>query len=264
MELIIKIIRRSGRWGIRNWMGIKEFCGFVKSVLVSMTNIRELKLRSMSATIINQVLFTGVHALSFVLAIAIILGATVIIQAMKNFPKFGIEEFLGNLMVIIVARELGPLATAMIVVSRSGTAIATEIATQKQNKELRSLELMGIDTTLYIVIPRIIAFIIAIFSLIILFDITAFFGGYLVARTTVYLPMGQFSEGLIMAFSANDLILTLIKSIVYGFLIPVICCYYGFMPKTSYEIPIFVSKAVVRSLFVLFIINAVLSVLFYL
>jgi phospholipid/cholesterol/gamma-HCH transport system permease protein len=264
MDIFVKTVKRAGRWGVRNWDGIVEFSTFVRSLVISIKNLKVLRLRSLYVTIVNQVLFTGVHALWFVLTIAIVLGATVIVQAMKNFPKFGIEEFLGNLLVIIIARELGPLATAMIVVSRSGSAIATEIATQKQNMEIRSLELMGIDTNLYIVFPRIIASIIAIFSLIVLFDIAAFFGGYLVALTTVYIPIGQFTEGLILSFSANDLILTVIKSVIYGCLIPIICCFYGFYPRTSFEIPIYVSRAVVRSLLILFIINAVLSVLFYL
>jgi phospholipid/cholesterol/gamma-HCH transport system permease protein len=75
-------------------------------------------------------------------------GATVIIQAMTSLPKFGIEGFLGNLMVIIIARELGPLVTALIGISRSGAAITAEIATQKQSGEIMSLEIMGIDTRL--------------------------------------------------------------------------------------------------------------------
>jgi len=67
-----------------------------------------------------------------------------------------------------------------------------------------------------------------------------------------------------MAFSIDDLVVTAIKSIVYGLLIPLICCYYGFKPTSSFQIPIFVSKAVMTTLLVVFVINAVLSVLFYL
>jgi len=264
MKFILNIITRTGKWGIRLFQGAVSFSAFIVSVISSLRFVKELRFRSLYTTIVNQVFFTGVNALSLVLVIAVILGATVIVQAMKNFPKFGIEEFLGNLLVIIIARELGPLVTALIVVSRSGTAIAAEIATQKQNMEIRSLELMGIDKMLYIVIPRIIATIIAIFSLVVIFDIAAFFGGYLVASTSVYIPIGQFSEGLVLAFSVQDLILTAVKSGVYGFLIPVICCYYGFRPNSSFEIPIFVAKAVMRTLLVLFLINVILSVIFYL
>jgi phospholipid/cholesterol/gamma-HCH transport system permease protein len=243
--------------------GVRDFHRFMKSLLISFKSLRYLRFRSIYTIAINQTRFTGIDALSLIIVIALMLGGTVIIQATKNFPKFGIEEFLGNLLVIIIARELGPLATAMIVVSRSGSAIAAEIATQKQNHEIHAMEVMGIDTTLYIVFPRILASVLAIFSLMIIFDMTAFFGGYILSLTTVFIPIDIFFASLIDSFSLADLMITVIKSVVYGILIPVICCYYGFKPETSYQIPIFVSKAVVRTLLILFVINALISALFY-
>jgi len=156
-----------GRKSIKIWDGIKSFFEFIVSIFASLKSFRYLRFRSVSRIVVNQTKFTGIDALPFVVFIALLIGGTVIIQAMKNFPKFGIEGFIGNLLVIIVARELGPLATALIVISRSGSAITAEIATQKQSREILSLEIMGIDTKLYIVFPRIIAFIISIFSLMI-------------------------------------------------------------------------------------------------
>lgn len=245
------------------WDGVKNFSRFVLSIVRSFRSIKYLRFRSLYSIVVNQTRFTGVDALPIIVSIALLLGATVIIQATKNFPKFGIEGFIGNLLVIIIARELGPLATAMIVVSRSGSAIAAEIATQQQNREILSLELMGVDTKLYIVFPRIIASIIAIFSLIIIFDIIAFFGGYLISLTTVFIPAKSFVQTLLDAFSFSDLAITILKSVIYGILIPLICCYYGFMPRSNFQIPIFVSRAVVRTLVILFVINAFISALFY-
>jgi len=264
MISITKFVSRAGRWGIQTATGIADFFSYSVRVFTSVRYIREVKFRTLYTTIVNQVLFTGVHALSLIVVVALLLGGTVIIQAMKNFPKFGIEEFVGNLLVIIIARELGPLATAVIVVSRSGSAIAAEVATAKQNQEIRSFELMGIDTNLFIIVPRIIASIIAIFSLIVFFDIVAFVGGYIIALTTVFIPLGQFAEGLLLAFNVDDLVLTILKACMYGVLIPLICCYYGLKPNSTFQIPIFVSKAVVWSILVVFIINAALSALFYL
>ena len=245
------------------WEGMRNFYRFTGSIVTSLRSIKYLRFRSIYSIVVNQTRFTGVDALPIIISIALLLGATTIIQATKNFPKFGIEGFIGNLLVIIIAREMGPLATAMIVVSRSGSAIAAEIATQKQNREILSLELMGIDTKLYIVFPRILASILAIFSLIIIFDITAFFGGYLISLSTVYIPAGVFVQTLMDAFSFSDLSITILKSVIYGILIPLICCYYGFMSQSDFHIPIFVSRAVVRTLVILFVINAFISALFY-
>ncbi|MCX8124379.1 MAG: ABC transporter permease [Spirochaetes bacterium] len=244
-------------------LGIADFHSYMKAIIRSFRSLRYLKIRSLYTIAVNQTRFTGIDALPLVSWIALLLGATVIIQATTNFPKYGIESFIGNLLVIIIARELGPLVTALIVVARSGSAIAAEIATQTQNREILSLELMGIDTRMYIILPRIVASFAAIFTLIIIFDVIAFFGGYLIALTSVYIPMGTFMQTLLDAFTFNDLLVTITKSVIYGILIPLICCYYGLKPKSSFEIPIFVSKAVIRTLLVIFIINAVISVLFY-
>lgn len=264
MSKLKRLIIKIGRRGIDQIQGIKDFAKFVQSIVVSLKSLGNLKYRSINSIIINQTRFTGVDALPIISVIAVLLGATVIIQAIKSLPKFGVEEFVGNLLVIIVARGLGPLVTAMIVVNRSGSAIAAEIATQQQNKEIRSLELMGIDIKLYIVFPRIIASILAIFTLIIAFDLIAFFGGYVIALSIVYIPIKIFMQNLLNAFTFNDLFITIIKSILYGTMIPLICCYYGFKPRSTFQIPIFVSKAVVRTMLILFVVDAVISVVYFL
>ena len=256
-------MRSFGEKVLHIWDGVNRFNQYIFSIFSSLRSIRYLKFRSIYSIAVNQTRFTGIDALPLIVFIALLLGGTVIIQATKNFPKFGIEGFIGNLLVLIIAREMGPLATAMIVISRSGSAIATEIATQMQNKEILSLELMGIDTKLFIVLPRIIASIVAIFSLIVIFDLVAFFGGYLISLTTVFIPLDIFFISLMDSFSFPDLIITVLKSVIYGILIPLICCYYGFMPRSEFEIPIYVSRAVVRTIVILFVINAFISVLFY-
>lgn len=243
--------------------GVGDFSAYLKSIVRSFRSLRYLKVRTLYTIAVNQTRFTGIDALPLVSGIALILGATVIVQAITNLPRYGIESFIGNLLVIIIARELGPLVTALIVVARSGSAIATEIATQTQNKEIRALELMGIDTRMYIILPRIIASFASIFTLIIIFDVVAFFGGYMIALTTVYIPISTFTQTVLDAFTFDDLLVTITKSVIYGILIPLICCYYGLKPTSSFEIPIFVSKAVIRTLLVIFVINALISVLFY-
>jgi len=244
--------------------GIRDFVRYTKSIIYSLRSLRYLSFRAIYNIIINQTKFTGVDALIIVMIIALLLGGTVIIQALTSLPKFGVEGFLGNILVIIIARELGPLATALIVIARSGSAIATEISVQKWSREILSMELMGIDTKLYIIFPRIIASIISITSLIIIFDIVAFIGGYLISQTVVYIPMDVFGQTLIDSFTFKDIVAALIKSLIFGITIPLICCYYGLKPSSKFEIPIYVSKAVIRTLFVSIIVNIIVSVLFYL
>lgn len=262
--MIKEISIYTGSRALSIYRGIADFTEYTKSIIFSLRSLRYLSFRSIYNIIINQTKFTGVDALVIVMIIALLLGGTVIIQALTSLPKFGVEGFLGNILVIIIARELGPLATALIVISRSGSAIATEISVQKWSREILSMELIGIDTKLYIIFPRIIASIISITSLIIIFDIVAFIGGYLISQTVVYIPMDVFAQTLIDSFTFKDIVAALIKGVIFGITIPLISCYYGLKPSSKFEIPIYVSKAVTRTLFVAIIVNILVSVLFYL
>ena len=262
--MLIKLSEKIGRYILSLYSGLISFIRFVKAIFESFKSLKYLRFRSIYTTIINQTKFTGVDALPVVIIIALLLGGTIIIQAMTNLPKFGVEDFIGNLLVIIIAREMGPLATALIVIIRSGTAIATEISVQKWSKEILAMELIGIDTKLFIVFPRIIASIISIASLIIIFIVVAFFGGYLISLTVIYIPISVFVQSIIDAFRFIDIASAIIKSIIFGITIPLISCYYGFMPQSKFEIPIYVSKAVTRTLFVSIIVSVLVSIIFYL
>jgi phospholipid/cholesterol/gamma-HCH transport system permease protein len=263
MQLIYDISGNIGRRALKAWKGVTDFSRFVWEIVISFQSIRYLRFRSIYSIVINQARFTGINALPFVIIVALLLGATVLIQAMTRLPEFGVEDFIGDILVVIVARELGPLITAFIVIGRSGSAIAAEIATQKQNREIASLEIMGIDTRLYIVFPRIVASILSIFSLIIIFDVVAFMGGYIISRTIVHIPLDVFGRILLDSFTMRDILSAVIKSITSGLLIPLISCYYGFKPTSKFEIPIFVSKAVSRTLIITFVTSVIISVFFY-
>lgn len=248
---------------LKAWAGVRDFGAYVFSVVLSLRSLRFIRKAAIKAIMLNQTRFTGIDALPFVTVVAVLAGGIVIVQGMTNLPKIGIEGYFSNLLVIIIARELGPLVTALIVVSRSGTAMATEIATQKWSREILSLEIAGVDPRLYIVVPRLAAFTISIFCLIIFFDAAAFLGGYLISLTTIYVPMDVFFQNLAMTFSVKDLAATLIKSVIFGALIPLISCYYGMMPRSKFEIPIYAARAVSRSLFAIIILNVIVSVSLY-
>jgi len=245
------------------WQGMRDFWAYVVSIFRSFQSLKFIRMRPINAIILTQMRYTGIDALPFVIVTAVLVGGVVIIQGMTNLPKYGIEGYFGNLLVIIIARELGPLVTALIVISRSGTAMATEIATQKWSREILSLEIAGIDPRLYIVFPRIVASTLSIFSLIIFFDFVAFMGGYVISLTSIYIPLDTFFTNLTMSFSFKDLVATILKSLMFGVLIPLISCYYGMMPRSKFEIPIFVSRAVSRTLLSVVILNVLVSALFY-
>lgn len=245
-------------------LGVSDYYWFSRQVLHSALQLRGKHFDTFIRVVINQVRFTGAQALPMLSLIALSIGATTIIQATTFLPKLGQDNFIGNLLKLVIIREVGPLITAIIVLARSGSAITAEMCTQKMHREIDAMEMMGINPYLIMVLPRLAGGVISIVLLIIYFDVIAILGGYMISMTVTSFPFSTFVDTLARSISMTDLLSTLVKSTVSGIVIPLTCTFYGFKPQSLFQIPIFVSRAVIRSLFAVFILNAFVSVLFYL
>lgn len=244
-------------------LGLSEYFWFSRKVFQSALQLRGKHLDTFIRVVINQVRFTGAQALPMLSVIALSIGATTIFQAITFLPKLGQDSFIGNLLRLVIVREVGPLITAIIVLARSGSAITAEMATQKMHREIESMEMMGINPHLIMVLPRVVGGVISIVLLSSYFDVIAIMGGYLISLLFTSFPFSTFMDHIARSITMTDLSSTFIKSVTSGLVIPLTCTYYGFKPESLFQIPIYVSKAVIRSLFIVFILNAFLSVLFY-
>ncbi len=243
---------------------LSNFIHFSVEVFSGITRVRGPHLDAFLRVVTSQIKFTGRKALPLVSFISLIIGGTTIIQSMTFLPKLGQQDFIGNLLKMVIVREIGPLITAIIVLIRSGSAIASELSTQKLHREIEAIELMGINPYVLWILPRVVGGLISVSLLIVYFDFIAFLGGYFLSSMVVAIPFGTFIEAIIRSITLPDILSSVVKMIVYGISIPLTCSYYGFKPQTLFEIPIYVSKAVVRSLVYIFILNGFISVLFYL
>jgi phospholipid/cholesterol/gamma-HCH transport system permease protein len=215
--------------------------------------------------VLDQTWYTGVGALSSVSLIALVFGFLVVVQALPAVVDVGAHHWVGTILVLTIVREFGPLLTGMVVISRSGTAIASELAVTKIRGEIEVLESMGIDPFHFIVVPRMIGGAIAVFSLVLYFDVIALLGGYLVASPRLAITFEAFLGHFIDALSLKDISLSIIKSVIIGTTIPLISCYHGLvrMGRASYEVPQVSRDAVIRCMFFVFLLSALISGLFY-
>jgi len=243
--------------------GAGEYGNFIFEVLRSSKKLKLARLDSFLYVVFKQIKFTGHKAMPLISIISLIIGASTIIQAVIFLPKFGQESYISNMLKLVIVREVGPLITGIIILIRSGSAIATELATQKLHSEIKEIELMGVNTYLFMVLPRIIGGLVATLLLVFYFDFIAFFGGYFIANFVADIPFSSFFSSLLKSISFNDILSSVIKGAVYGVYIPLTCSFFGVKPNALFEIPIYVSKAVVRSLLGVFILNIIISVVFY-
>lgn len=213
----------------------------------------------------KQIFFTGYNALTIISVISLSLGVVIIIQSVTVLSQWGAEDMIGQILNIVILRELGPILTAIIIIGRSGTAIATEIGNMKVSHEIEAIESMGIDPIKFIVFPRIIGGMIAMTCLTIYFSAMGIFGGMLVAGIVLKIPFAKFYEIVFSNMVLADLLISFLKSVVFGAIIATISVYHGFKIRmSSTEVPQAVTKSVVKALIYTFVFNGIVTVLFYL
>jgi len=142
--------------------------------------------------------------------------------------RVGANTYLGTVMVTVVVRELGPLVTALLVLTRTGMANVIELSTARALGEVEALEVLGIDPIHYLVVPRVLGMALGIFSLTVYLILGALASGYLWAFIQdVPLTPGDYFSQLAAALNGLDFVLLALKTFLFGLLIAVVTCYHG-------------------------------------
>lgn len=213
---------------------------------------------------LQQVYFTGLEALPFLGLLALLLGSTVIMQSLPQLQGVGAHALIGKILVISIVRELGPLIAAMVVITRSGTAMAAQMATNRVTGEVEVLESMGVDIVHYLVVPRVLGCMVSLFCMILYFDAISLFGGFLVASSRLTLPFEIYLQYIFASLAPLDLYISLCKSVWFGLVIALFSCYHGLRAQRApYEVPMVARSGVVQAMFFVFVSSAAISALFY-
>jgi phospholipid/cholesterol/gamma-HCH transport system permease protein len=221
--------------------------------------------RTLFSVICSQVYFTGFQAMPLITAMAFASGSIVVLQSSSQFNLLGGGNMMGQLLVVIIVRELAPLLTALIVIARSGTAVASEIGNMRANREIEALEAMGIHPLSFIVFPRLAGGIISVVCLALYFIYGALLGGFVFAKLFLDMPLGFYIEAVSQVLSVEDIYLFVVKNFFSGVIIFTICCFQGMLVKLGpHEVPQVTTKAVVNSIIYVVAFNLLASLLFYL
>ena len=189
---------------------------------------------------------SGLRLLPLFLFMSAATGLVVIGQAVLWLGRVGANTLLlGPIVVYAVVRELGPLLTALLVLSRSGTANVIELGTARALGEVEALEAVGIDPLHYLVMPRVIGMALGVLSLTVYFIIGTLVFGYLCAfLNNVPLRPGDYFGQLAANLTGLDFVILGVKSCGFGVLIAVITCYHGLAQRLQLDE---VSRATVRA-----------------
>ena len=214
--------------------------------------------------VISQIYFTGVQSMPLVFVVALLLGGLLIIQSAEYLTSVG-EGFFGTLVNVIIIRELGSLLTAIIVLLRSGAAVATEMGYMAVLKETKGIEMMGINPVHYLAVPRMIGISISMICLFVCFSIISILGGMMLTWMITNIEMTNLIKELSQSIGAIDLFVGMTKSLFFGIFVSLVSLYHGFNAAGALtSIPPKVSKAMVEGLILCISFSAMISALFYL
>ena len=215
------------------------------------------------AAISKQISEIGIKALPIVGVMAIMISIVIGYQGLVQLRPYGGDDFMINLVAVSMLREMGVLITAIMVAGRSGSAFAAEIGVMKSREEIDALEVMGLGAMELLVVPRLIAIMIALPLLTFFADLMGLLGGAILANAVLDISPMPYLDRLHLAVDRSDLFVGLIKAPIFAFCIGAVGCMHGLRVGGSAEsVGRETTRAVVKAIFIVIILDAVFSVLF--
>ncbi len=177
--------------------------------------------------LVQQLYVIGVQSISVVALVGAFTGAVLAVQGEYTLSKFGAEGYTGSAVALSLIRELGPVLTALMVNGRAGSAMTAELGIMKITEQVDALRSMAIDPLRYLMVPRIIAGVIAVPLLTAIFNVVGIGGGYVVGVGNLGLSSGIFVNQMVQAVQDVDIISGFFKSVAFGLCVAWISCFKG-------------------------------------
>lgn len=225
----------------------------------SITYFTELQWRGF----LNSINEMGYRALPIIALLSFLIGVVLAYQLGIQLQNYGANAFIVNLIGQAVLREFGPLITAIIGAGRTSSAITAQLGTMKINQEIDALRTMGFSPFDILVIPKVMAALVAFPLLIIWADIFGVIGGMIMTKAFFGTQYGDFLSRFRDVVDVNTLFVGLSKAPVFALIISMVGCFQGLNVSTNADsVGIQTTKSVVQAIFLIIIADAIFSVIY--
>jgi len=204
----------------------------------------------------RQIILIGISSIPIILLTAVFTGMVLALQTAYGLHRFGAKNYVGTLVGLSLARELGPVLTAIMVCGRVGAGIAAEIASMVVTEQVDAIRALGGDPIRRLVTPRIVAGTISMPLLAGIAVITGILGGLAVAVLELGITSHQYYRSYIYAVQIRDVTDGLIKACGFGLIVSSIACFKGLRCRGGTEgVGLTTTAAVVTGSLMVFIAN---------
>ena len=205
----------------------------------------------------------GFDALPIVGLLSFLLGIVVAYQAADQLRRYGANIFVADLVGLSMLREFAPLMTAIIIAGRSGSAYAAQIGTMAVTEEIDAMRTIGIAPLELLVLPKVIALVIALPLLTVFADLLGVFGGMVMARVQLGVSYSEFLDRFAKAISVTSYLIGIGKAPVFAAIIAVVGCFQGMRTKGGADsVGRQTTRAVVQGIFLVIVADALFSIAF--
>ncbi len=178
--------------------------------------------------LLRQLLRVGYHSLPVVGLTAIFIGAALALNIYTGGARFNAEQFVPNIVVLGITRELGPVLAGLMLAGRVSAALAAEIGTMRVTEQIDALKTLSIDPMRFLVAPRVIAATLTLPLLVLVADVIGVMGGWLVGVGSLDFNGAVYLRNTLDFLEATDVGLGLVKAAAFGFIIATMGCYHGY------------------------------------
>jgi len=205
----------------------------------------------------------GFGTVGVVTLTALFTGMVEAIQLYNGFHEFGVESFMGYTIFVSITKELGPVFASLMLISRAISAMAAELGTMRVTEQIDAIDILGVDSKSYLIIPRIAATTISLPLLVVWFDIIAVTSAFLISVYVLGVNPTAYQDTVLRLGSFSDIGTGVIKAAVFGFIVSSIGTYIGYHTSGGARgVGQSTIYAVVYSAVAIFITNYFLSSLF--
>jgi phospholipid/cholesterol/gamma-HCH transport system permease protein len=176
----------------------------------------------------EQFMEIGFNSLLLVAITAIFTGGVLALQTFAGCSRFGVETTVPSVVIISLTRELGPILVGLMVAGRISTSVAAELATMKISEQLDALQILSTSPFDFLIIPKIIACTLSLPILVLIADIIGLLGGTAASVLALNFELHQYLLKSFEFLDYGDVASGLAKSFVFGFIISICGCYYGY------------------------------------
>lgn len=259
-SMVLGLVRDVGAVIVSLWNDVVELTGMVGQLTIALFGLLLRPWRIRFTSLVHHLEHAGLKAVLIISLICFLIGAVIMQQSVEQLRAYSAEHFSIDMLGILALREVGVLLTSIMIAGRSGAAFTAEIGSMKMREEVDAMRALGIDPVETLIVPRVLAMLIALPLLTFIGDIMCLAGGAMIAAQMLEIDLYSFMERLSDSVEIRHFYVGLIKTPFVAVIIGIVGTLEGMRVRGSAEsLGTHVRASVVKSIFLVIVLDALFA-----